>query len=77
VLEPNALDMRDAGNGGNLIEHQILRLARRHHHFPASKASQIGKAGMGADGHAVGFGAPDSGAKDAGIACVKTRGDVC
>ena len=76
VLQLDALDVRDASNGGNLVQHEIFDFVRGHLHLPASEARKVGKTRMRADGDAVRLRAPDGRAKDAGIACVKSRRDV-
>lgn len=73
-LEPFAAG--DAGNGGDLVEHQVLEIRSRHEHVAAAEPGEIGKPGMRADGHPQVTGETHGPAEDGWIAGVESGRDA-
>ncbi len=76
VLDRDAFGRRDAGHGGDLVQHEVFGFLRRDVQLAPSEADEIRKARMRADRDAMRFGKPDGGAKDGRIAGVKSGCDV-
>ena len=76
VLQAHALGRRHAGDRGDLVEDEILRLAGRDVQLAPAEADEIRKPRMRADGHAAFLREPDCLAQHRWIAGVKAGGNV-
>ena len=76
VLDLHAFGGGDAGDRGDLIEHEVLGFLRRDVQLAAAEADEIGKPRMRADRDAVRLREPNRRAQHRRIAGVKSGGDV-
>ena len=76
VLDRHALGGGDAGDRGDLVEHEVFGFLRRDVQLAPAEADEIGKPRMRADRDAVRLREPNRVAQHRRIAGVKSRGDV-